>query len=109
MGWFRKKPSTDASSVEEVAAETESVPGTVLALLAPATVDIVLFPGSGQADGGIRVTVPLEKVALDARVPNTKLEIVVHRRTRAIVEVKRQPAGTQFRNGRFVVSDADAE
>ncbi len=68
---------------------SDTAPGVVLAALAPGTIDIILFPGHGQADGGIRITVPLERVALDARTPNTNVEVVFGEGKREVIEVRR--------------------
>jgi hypothetical protein len=66
----------------------EVIPGVVLGRLTDSTLRVIRFPGCGQADGGIAVEVPLERVDPSARMPNTALEVVVDRRTREIVAAR---------------------
>ncbi|MFT3686966.1 MAG: hypothetical protein QM783_18935 [Phycisphaerales bacterium] len=48
-------------------------PAVVLAVLRRETVEVVLHPGEGMADGGVRIEVPAELVPRELRVPNTRL------------------------------------
>jgi hypothetical protein len=100
LDWFRRK---DALPDQAVSLEpTESAPGQVFARLTDSTIRIVLFPGYGQADGGIPYEVPIEVVPPDCRTPNTKLEVVLERATKRVLAVKRQNPDMEFFNGKFV-------
>ena len=81
--WFRRK-STVASQAAPLDT-AESAPGLVFARLTDASIRIVLFPGSGQADGGIPVEVPIELIPPDLRMPNTQLEVVLERATERVL------------------------
>jgi hypothetical protein len=51
----------------------DRVPAMVFASLAPGTLRIVLFPGSGMAQGGASRDIAAEIVARELRLPNTPL------------------------------------
>jgi hypothetical protein len=49
------------------------IDAVVFAMLKNDTICIVLHPGSGLANGGIHIEVPLSLIRKDLRVPNTRL------------------------------------
>jgi hypothetical protein len=53
----------------------DRVPAIVFACLIPGELRIVLHPGSGMADGGIPMNIPVEEIPFDLRTPNTPLFI----------------------------------
>jgi hypothetical protein len=61
----------------------------VLAALAPGTVDVVLAPGEGMADGGNPSSIATAKVPPDLRTPNSEFWVVIDRDTLEIVRGER--------------------
>jgi hypothetical protein len=99
--WFRRK-STAVGHQRPDVDPTECAPGVVFARLTDDSIRIVLFPGLGQADGGIPIDVPIEVIPPDLRMPNTGLEVVLERASKRVLTVRRQDPETEFLNGKFV-------
>ena len=53
----------------------QQVPAVVFGCLLPREIRIVLHPGAGIADGGAPLDVPVERIPLELRMPNTTLWI----------------------------------
>ena len=53
--------------------ETERLPAVVFACLLAGELRLLIFPGTGLADGGIHIDVPISLVPKALRIPNTKL------------------------------------
>lgn len=62
-------------------------PAVVFGSLTPGLLRVILHPGSGMADGGIRYEIPMERVPFELRMPNTRLSILLSPRFE-ILEVR---------------------
>ena len=59
----------------------QTVPARVLAMLAPGSIQVILCPNQGLADGGIPRDIPLELVPSELRTPNTDLWVTLQNDT----------------------------
>jgi len=55
------------------------VPARVLACLSRDTITVILYPNVGLADGGSKITLPIEAVPPDLRMPNSEFYVVFDR------------------------------
>lgn len=51
----------------------ERVPAVVFASLVRGELRLLLHPGSGFANGGAEYDVPIDKIPMDLRIPNSKV------------------------------------
>lgn len=71
---------------------SQIAPARVSHVVNRSTIQLIVLPGVGLADGGIPRDVPLELVPLALRMPNTMLTVKME--GGAIVEVRAQDAET---------------
>ena len=57
------------------------VPARVVYVSSRNTIQILLAPGQGAADGGIPVEIPLELVPVELRMPNSELLVTLRNGT----------------------------
>lgn len=63
--------------MDHTTSQTRDVPASVRAVVSRHTIQIVLLPGVGMADGGIPVDLPIEMVPVRVRLPNSLLTVTM--------------------------------
>ena len=61
----------------------------VLGVLSPGTIDVIVAPGVGLADGGVQHKIPLDMVPVDLRLPNSEFLLVLDRVRHRFTRVER--------------------
>ena len=56
---------------------SHEIPARVIAVLTRSTIQLLLCPGAGLADGGIPTEVPLDIVPPELRLPNTMMIVTM--------------------------------
>lgn len=52
------------------------IPARVLACLTHNTITVILHPGAGLADRGVKIILPIEDVPPDLRMPNSEFDVI---------------------------------
>ena len=81
-----------------------SAPARVVGCLIKDSINVIVCPGQGLADGGIHYEIKAELIPEDLRIPNSEFDILMVRDTGEIVKILRKgespdPAGFIIDNG----------
>lgn len=72
--------------------DSHEIPARVIAVLTRSTIQLLLLPGFGLADGGIPTEVPLELVPPEMRMPNTTLTVTMT--NGSVTNIRHRETGT---------------
>ncbi|GAB5442707.1 MAG: hypothetical protein Fues2KO_30560 [Fuerstiella sp.] len=59
------------------ASQLRHLPASIRAVASRRTIQIVLLPGVGLADGDILYNLPIKMLSIDLRLPNTALTVTI--------------------------------
>lgn len=68
----------------------DRLPAIVLGCLIKNTITVIVLPGNGFVDGGLRWEIPLEIVPFDLRMPNSEFYLLWNRERKDYIKVLRK-------------------
>lgn len=86
FGFFRRKPAPQVDSPFDVTPEGVWEPAIVQFAPDARTIQLLMLPGSGHADGGISYQIEVNLIPFELRMPNTR--IMARRENGRIVSVQ---------------------